>query len=220
MFGRFTDKICGGASNLQFAALSRGHRQPLGNRHARAGDFEHSDVFQRRRMSGLLDRSSGSGPQGAGVSHILIDVKDVPQVIRLLDLTVGSASSPKRAPSIVIATDMKEKRQLTEAASPKYSLDALKESGYLGFVFKPLKASKFAAIFDPKGQESSAETDQTSAQAVATVQRNAFNNLQSKYGDKGLFVLLLEDNRVNQQVRLAFRCLPFSLTFHRSSLDI
>jgi len=75
----------------------------------------------------------------------------------------------------------------------------------LQFIYRPLKPSKFAVIFDPqKERESSTDRNQDSAQQVVVSQKLVFEELKRRVGGKGHKVLLVEDNKINQTVVLKF----------------
>jgi PAS domain S-box-containing protein len=180
--------------------------------HARLAIVNHLETSVPKTTAKIITTRSSTeectellvGAKAMKFTHLVIDANDASSIVQLLSVVLDSqnpSETPK--PYIVIITDVKQKQALGEQTKGKYDLELLKDAGKISYIFKPLKASKFAAIVDPKGGGSGPDADMTSAQAVATVQRNAFNHLQAKYGDKGLKVLLLEDNRVNQQVSLS-----------------
>jgi CheY-like chemotaxis protein len=69
------------------------------------------------------------------------------------------------------------------------------------FLFKPLKPSKIAVVFDPqKKSEVATDQNQNSAQAVAMTQKVIFQDLKNRLGDRQLRVLLIEDNKTSQMV--------------------
>ena len=85
--------------------------------------------------------------------------------------------------------------------APQYNYDALSKQRRMQFIFKPLKPSKFAAIFDPrKEREMSTDRNQDSAQQVAVSQKQVYEEMIRRLGNKNKRVLLVEDNRVNQMV--------------------
>ncbi|KAK4548918.1 hypothetical protein LTR36_008691 [Oleoguttula mirabilis] len=135
-------------------------------------------------------------------SHIVLMLQDVEEIITLLDQIFSSHAHSTT--SVVIITDLAQKRVLMEQA-PKYDYDQLASERRLRFVFKPLKPSRFAAIFDPqKEREMSTDRNQDSAQQVALTQKQVFEELGKRLGNRDKRVLLVEDNKVNQMVILKF----------------
>ncbi|KAK4574154.1 hypothetical protein LTR86_001915 [Recurvomyces mirabilis] len=135
-------------------------------------------------------------------THVVAFLQDVEEIVALLDQILSSP--PHSATSIVIISDLAQRKKIMEHA-PKYDYDALIRERKLRFVFKPLKPSRFAVIFDPqKEREMSTDRNQDSAQAVAVSQKQVFEELKKRLGNKDKRVLLVEDNRVNQMVILKF----------------
>ncbi|KAK5119476.1 hypothetical protein LTR85_007576 [Meristemomyces frigidus] len=135
-------------------------------------------------------------------SHIVVMLQDVVEIITLMDQIFESHSHSTT--SVVVITDLAQRRVLMEQA-PKYDYEQLARERRLLFVFKPLKPSRFAVIFDPqKEREMSTDRNQDSAQQVALTQKQVFEELGKRLGNRDKRVLLVEDNRVNQMVILKF----------------
>ena len=89
--------------------------------------------------------------------------------------------------------------------SPDYDYDQLVSQSRLNFVFKPLKPSRFADIFDPqKVREMSTDRNHDSVQQIALTQKQIFDELTNRLGNGNKRVLLVEDNRTNQLVSVSF----------------
>jgi CheY-like chemotaxis protein len=89
--------------------------------------------------------------------------------------------------------------------APNFDYKQLEEIRRLTFVFKPLKPSRFAVIFDTQQErEMSLDRNQDSAQQVAVNQKHVFEELTRRLGNRDKRVLLVEDNKVNQMVILKF----------------
>jgi CheY-like chemotaxis protein len=101
-----------------------------------------------------------------------------------------------------MVTDVKQRRKIT-AAIPSKNLDHLVAAHQVRFLFKPLKPSKMAAVFDPQKTSevsSTADDGQNSAKAAVITQKMIFSDLKRRLGDKNLQVLLVEDNPTSQMV--------------------
>jgi len=97
-----------------------------------------------------------------------------------------------------------KKKELMKDA-PGYDYEQLYIDRRLQFIYRPLKPSKFAVIFDPqKERESSTDRNQDTAQQVVVSQKLVFEELKRRVGGKGNRVLLVEDNKINQTVVLKF----------------
>lgn len=135
-------------------------------------------------------------------THVVLVLHGSPQVIAFMDEVFKS--SAHSSTSIVIISDTMQKREIMKNA-PHYNYDKLVQDRRLRFIYKPLKPSKFAVVFDPqKEREMSTDRNQDSAQQVAVSQKLVFEDLKRRLGNKGHKVLLVEDNYINQTVVLKF----------------
>ena len=131
-------------------------------------------------------------------SHIVLVLQSVPEIIAFVQQVL--ASPPHSLTQVVLITDLQQRRKLVEQA-PQFDDAALAKERRMQFIFKPLKPSKFAAIFDPrKEREMSTDRNQDSAQQVAVSQKQVYEEMIRRLGNKNKRVLLVEDNRVNQMV--------------------
>jgi len=135
-------------------------------------------------------------------THIVLILRDVGEIVSFMDRIFKSSSYSSA--SIVIITDFAQRRDIMNQA-PSYDYQLLQNERRLHFIFKPSKPSKFAIIFDPqKERELSSDRNQDSAQAVAVSQKQIFDEMKRRLGNKGTRVLLVEDNKTNQMVLLKF----------------
>jgi hypothetical protein len=131
-------------------------------------------------------------------THIVLVLHDITEVIAIMDQILSSPAQEKT--SIILVSDPARKKELLKEA-PIYDYDQLYRNGRLQFVYRPLKPSKFAAIFDPqKERELSTDRNQDTAQQVVYNQKLVFDELKRRLGGKGHKVLLVEDNKINQTV--------------------
>ncbi len=139
-------------------------------------------------------------------THIVLVLQEVNDITPFMDHVLGSPSYSST--SVVVVTDLVQKREIAKAA-PQYDYVQLQKNGRLQFIFKPLKPSRIATIFDPKKErELSTDRAQDSAQQVAVTQKQVFEEMKRRLGDKGVRVLLVEDNQINQTVS---SCQPLTL---------
>ncbi|KAJ9621591.1 hypothetical protein H2203_007078 [Taxawa tesnikishii (nom. ined.)] len=135
-------------------------------------------------------------------SHVVLVLQEVVDIIAFMDQILNSP--PHSQTQLVLITDLAQRRKIMEQA-PKYDYDQLGKDRRIRFIFKPLKPSKFAVIFDPqKEREMSTDRNQDSAQQVAVSQKQVYEEMTRRLGNKDNRVLLVEDNRVNQMVLLKF----------------
>nr|POE48046.1 peroxide stress-activated histidine kinase mak1 [Quercus suber] len=135
-------------------------------------------------------------------THVVVVLQDVGEITALMDQVFSS--HVHHSTTVVIITDLAQRRKIMEQA-PQHDYEKLDREHRLRFVFKPLKPSRFAIIFDPrKEREMSTDRNQDSAQQVALNQKQVFEKLAHRLGNKDKRVLLVEDNKINQMVVLQF----------------
>ncbi|OMP81567.1 Peroxide stress-activated histidine kinase mak1 [Diplodia seriata] len=141
-----------------------------------------------------------SGEDPVIFTHIVLVLHDSKDVIEFIDQVFHS--QPHSSTSVIIISDLVQKREVMAEASA-HDYDKLTDDRRLRFIFKPLKPSKFAVIFDPrKEREISTDRNENSAQQVAVNQKMVFDDMKRRLGNKGHRVLLVEDNKINQTVLL------------------
>jgi signal transduction histidine kinase len=135
-------------------------------------------------------------------THVVLVLHETLDVIAIMDQILNSLVHSNTA--IVVVSDPTQKKELMKEA-PAFDYEQLMTDRRLEFIYRPLKPSKFAVIFDPqKERELSTDRNQDSAQQVVFDQKLVFGELKRRLGDKGHKVLLVEDNAINQTVRLLF----------------
>ncbi|KIW03014.1 uncharacterized protein PV09_05672 [Verruconis gallopava] len=113
-------------------------------------------------------------------------------------------SSSYSATNLIIITDFTQRKEVEEQLGG-FDHKQLVDTGRVRWISKPLKPSKFAVIFDPqKLREFSADRTQDSAQAVVMNQKQIFDEMKRRLGNRGIRVLLVEDNKTNQMVLQKF----------------
>jgi PAS domain S-box-containing protein len=131
-------------------------------------------------------------------THVVLVLHDTAEVHAIMDQVFSSIIHGNT--SVVVVSDPSQKKELMKEA-PVYDYEQLHIDRRLQFIYRPLKPSKFAVIFDPqKERESSTDRNQDSAQQVVVSQKLVFEELKRRVGGKGHKVLLVEDNKINQTV--------------------
>jgi CheY-like chemotaxis protein len=156
-------------------------------------------ITARESYSECQEMLGGSDP--VLFTHIVVVLRDVDEISAIMEQVF---QSPVSTTALVLITDLAQRRKILEQ-TPKYDHEKLVAERKLRFVFKPLKPSRFGLIFDPqKEREMSLDRNQDSAQQVAVNQKQVFEELARRLGNRDKRVLLVEDNRVNQMVILKF----------------
>ncbi|KAK5697642.1 hypothetical protein LTR17_023924 [Elasticomyces elasticus] len=157
-------------------------------------------ISAREDISECHEMLSGDDP--VRFTHVVLALQDVEDVVALMDQLLSSP--PHSLTSVVIITDLSQRKKIMEHA-PQHNYEQLSKDRRVRFVFKPLKPSRFAVIFDPqKEREMSTDRNQDSAQTVAINQKQIFEDLKKRLGNRDKRVLLVEDNRVNQMVIMKY----------------
>jgi PAS domain S-box-containing protein len=135
-------------------------------------------------------------------THIVINLGDAEAVISVMDQITKSQKMDSTM--ILILSDSVQRQAVMRYASgTKY--EKLFSDKLVNFIYKPVKPSRFAVIFDPdKIRDLSTDWNRSSAQQMLESQKASSLDLQKRMGNKGFRVLLVEDNPVNQKVMTKF----------------
>ncbi|KAK8154761.1 putative histidine kinase HHK2p [Phyllosticta citrichinensis] len=129
-------------------------------------------------------------------THIVLVLHESKEVLEFTEQVFNSQLHSNTC--VIVICDLVQKREImTEERARQY--DKMVGERRLRFIFKPLKPSKFAVIFDPQRErELSTDRNENSAQQVAVNQKMVFDDMKRRLGNKGHRVLLVEDNKINQ----------------------
>ncbi|KAM0251115.1 hypothetical protein ACHAQJ_008321 [Trichoderma viride] len=135
-------------------------------------------------------------------THIVINLGEAEAVISVMDQITKSQKMDSTM--ILILSDSVQRQAVMRYASgTKY--EKLFSDKLVNFIYKPVKPSRFAVIFDPdKIRDLSTDWNRSTAQQMLESQKASSLDLQKRMGNKGLRVLLVEDNPVNQKVMMKF----------------
>ncbi|KAK3186913.1 hypothetical protein K4F52_004357 [Lecanicillium sp. MT-2017a] len=138
------------------------------------------------------------GEDVVSFSHIVINLGSAEAILAFLDEFTTYQAVDKT--TIVILSDSVQRQAVLKAAAGTKSEETL-ASNSVTFIYKPVKPSRFAVIFDPnKVRDLSTDWNRSSAQQMVEKQKASYNELTSRIGNKGYKVLVVEDNRINQKV--------------------
>ena len=135
-------------------------------------------------------------------THIVLNLGSAEEIVALIDQIVVSISLPQT--SVIVLSDPVQRQEVIKMATV-YDYDQLAKDNRVTFIYKPVKPSRFAIIFDPeKERDLSTDRNRSTAQQQVATQRQNYVDIAKRLGNKGHRVLLVEDNATNQKVLLKF----------------
>lgn len=131
-------------------------------------------------------------------THVVLNLPTPEAIISLVEQSTKLTGEPRI--SILVLSDTVQRQQVLKLAAGTEYAEML-SSPQVSFVYKPVKPSRFAAIFDPdRVQDLSIDRNRSTAQRMVESQKASYLEIVKRMGNKGYKVLLVEDNPVNQKV--------------------
>ncbi|RQM05427.1 hypothetical protein DH86_00001954 [Scytalidium sp. 3C] len=135
-------------------------------------------------------------------SHIVLNLPSAEDLVSLIDQIVTTPSFPRT--SILVLSDPVQRQEVLKLARAQ-DFNKLTNNSRITFIYKPVKPSRFAVIFDPeKERDLSKDRNRSRAEMHIANQKQNYLEIEKRLGNRGLRVLLVEDNLVNQKVLLRF----------------
>jgi CheY-like chemotaxis protein len=163
-------------------------------RHAR------SNIITSDHFGAALDAVARNDCSQRPFTHIIVNVLEIPHILEMV-VALQQTSGYQSCKLIVVTTPMLRNLILEAAANEDITVDP----DQVAFIFKLVKPSKLSQFFDPSSERcESADARRQTAQQVVMKQKAVFDTISADVGHRGLTVLLVEDNPVNQKVMSKF----------------
>ena len=142
-----------------------------------------------------------SGEEAVIFTHIVLNLGSPEEIIAFIGQIMVATGETK---SILVLTDSVQRQSVLKLISDN-GHQKLVADNKVSFVYKPVKPSRFAAVFDPaKSRDLSIDRNRSSALQMVETQKQNLLDVEKRIGNKGYKVLLVEDNPVNQKVLIRY----------------
>lgn len=150
-----------------------------------------ASVDEARRLIG--------GEDPVFFTHVVVNLPTPEQIIELMDEVQRSTMIGRGVTFLILSDSVQRQAVLKQVAGTQYE-DILSENR-VTYIYKPVKPSRFAVIFDPaKERDLSIDRNRSTAEQLVENQKQSYLEVEKRMGNKGYKVLLVEDNLVNQKV--------------------
>ncbi|CZS96438.1 probable autoinducer 2 sensor kinase/phosphatase luxQ [Rhynchosporium graminicola] len=203
-------------TNANLASMAKHVRPPMYSiliicpqKHSREATTQHIEMTLPKdvphQITGLASvdeaRAMIGGEDPVIFTHIVLNLGSAEDIVALIDQIVQTLALPRA--SIVVLTDPVQRQEVIRSTGSDYT--KLTNDSRLTFVYKPVKPSRFAVIFDPeKERDLSTDRNRFSAQQQVANARQNYLDIGKRLGNKGHRVLLVEDNATNQKVLMKY----------------
>ncbi|KAL7623934.1 hypothetical protein AAE478_005491 [Parahypoxylon ruwenzoriense] len=141
------------------------------------------------------------GHESVTFTHVVLNLPSAEDIVGVVDKIIASSGGKT---SVLVLSDSVQRQAFLKLASDAEHEKLLAERRII-FVYKPVKPSRFAAIFDPaRERDLSVDLNRSSAAQMVENQKQNYLDVEKRIGNKGYKVLLVEDNPVNQKVLVRY----------------
>ncbi|KAK1688652.1 hsp90-like protein [Colletotrichum godetiae] len=138
------------------------------------------------------------GEGSVNFTHIVLNLPSPEEIIGLME-QITKSTTISNTTILILSDSVQRQAVMRLATDTKY--EKLVSENVVTFIYKPVKPSRFAVIFDPdKVRDLSVDRNRSTAQRMVETQKASYQEIGKRMGNKGYKVLLVEDNPVNQKV--------------------
>ncbi|OHF00345.1 hsp90-like protein [Colletotrichum orchidophilum] len=138
------------------------------------------------------------GDESVNFTHIVLNLPSPEEIIGLME-QITKTTTISNTTILILSDSVQRQAVIRLATDTKY--EKLVSENAVTFIYKPVKPSRFAVIFDPdKVRDLSVDRNRSTAQRMVETQKASYQEIGKRMGNKGYKVLLVEDNPVNQKV--------------------
>ncbi|KXJ97117.1 hypothetical protein Micbo1qcDRAFT_155886 [Microdochium bolleyi] len=141
------------------------------------------------------------GHESVTFTHVVLNLGSAEEVIGVVDRIIENSGGRT---SVLVLSDSVQRQSVLKLASDPAHQQLIDEKR-ITFVYKPVKPSRFAVIFDPANERDlSVDLNRSSAAQMVESQKQNYIDVEKRIGNKGYKVMLVEDNPVNQKVLVRY----------------
>jgi signal transduction histidine kinase/CheY-like chemotaxis protein len=141
------------------------------------------------------------GEEAVTFTHIVLNLSSAEEIISVIDRIMSSSGGKT---SVLVLSDSVQRQAVLKLATDTEHQKLLAEN-MVTFIYKPVKPSRFAAVFDPaKSRDLSIDRNRSSAAEMVESLKQSYLDVEKRIGNKGYKILLVEDNPVNQKVLVRY----------------
>ncbi|KAL1901474.1 hypothetical protein Sste5346_001881 [Sporothrix stenoceras] len=131
-------------------------------------------------------------------THVVVNLPSPQEILEIVDRL--DRSTMLETVHVLVLSDSVQRQAVNKLVAGTRYEERLAEAR-VQYIYKPVKPSRFAVIFDPKRESDiSIDRNRSNAQRLVEHQKKSYLDLSQRMGNKGYKVLLVEDNMVNQKV--------------------
>ncbi|KJZ80292.1 hypothetical protein HIM_00142 [Hirsutella minnesotensis 3608] len=135
-------------------------------------------------------------------THVVLNLASAEAIIHVMD-QITKSQKMDRTTILILSDSVQRQAVMKQAMDTK--CESLLTDNLVTFIYKPVKPSRFAVIFDPdKVRDLSTDRNRSTAQQMVENQKASYQEIERRMGNKGYKVLLVEDNPVNQKVLMKY----------------